>query len=483
MKIKKLKHIIKEHIKVLKEQDEMTLNHYLIQVCQNNYTIAPLFDSEENELQLNPGYGDLDIDVQNSLQQQFYLNLGTPTPEQAFWWSPGTGATGQASSGYCIQITPVQTTLPNFTTTFNINDTYFDATSSMILSNATPPLSTLYNSCDECMGGCQMQIENMENYQSFFEFCSKCDNYGGVYPSGTDELYEECCSECEGMEKYKCAASGGGVSATYEQSCVATWENDAPFNTLEACQASGCGEFDLESGSSEFQCSDFLNYNPTNSELWHEAVCSMFCNPWGSGIGPGFADAALSGIPNLDWEGATGPQMTGYAPVDDFNIFDPQYETSTIQGYYDPGGLCSLGCCEGLVNPSFGSASENYDVCNEPGNELDWGWLNYSQQEQDLICAMINNGGSIEINLMGSTITTTIPFVIAIDYNQCCSETGGMPSPDGMALLSKKLTQNDIDKLQTKLKKDEKKSQQLSKGNSQKMRMQKLAGIIKNKTK
>ena len=44
-------------------------------------------------------------------------------------------------------------------------------------------------------------------------------------------------------------------------------------------------------------------------------------------------------------------------------------------------------------------------------------------------------------------------------------------------------TQNDIDKLQTKLKKDEKNSQQLSKGNSQKMRMQNLAGIKTNKTK
>ena len=63
MKIKKLKHIIKEHIKVLKEQDEMTLNHYLIQICQNNYIFAPLFNSEENEISSNQGYGDLDIAI------------------------------------------------------------------------------------------------------------------------------------------------------------------------------------------------------------------------------------------------------------------------------------------------------------------------------------------------------------------------------------------------------------------------------------
>lgn len=483
MKIKKLKHIIKEHIKVLKEQDEMTLNHYLIQICQNNYIFAPLFNSEENEISSNQGYGDLDIAIQNSLQQQFYLNLGTPTPEQAFWWAPTT-VQGGLSSGFCIQVTPTQTTLPNFTNAGDVGD-IITSGMNMFLNSIDPPLSTLYNSCDECMGGCQIQIENMENYQSFFEFCSKCDNYGGVYPSGTDELYEECCSECEGMEKYKCAASGGGISATYEQSCVATWENDAPFNTLEACQASGCGEFDLEGGPSEFQCSDFLNYNPfpPNSNVdYHEGICSMFCNEWGSGIGSGWA-LTLSDIPNLDWEEATGPQITGYTPVDDFNIFDPQYETSTVQGYYDPGGLCSLGCCEGLVNPSFGSASENYDVCNEPGNELNWGWLDYSQQEQDLVCAMINNGGSIEVELFGSPVTITIPYSIAIDYWQCCSETGGMPGPDGIALLSKKLTQNDIDKLTTKLKKDEKKAQQLSKANPQKRRMQELAGIIKNKNK
>lgn len=323
-------------------------------------------------------------------------------------------------------------------------------------------------------------------------FCFGC--FQGDIPANMSQVCD-CCPE---PNPHRCNLGG---------QCVP--DSDGPFYTLQMCEDAGCfppvtqqdypgctdenannynpdanindgsctydpigpntGPDDLIGVPNEpFQCSDFLNYNgfsPISNIDYHEAVCSMFCNEWGSGIGSGMANAALSGIPNLDWEEATGPVMP-----------------DSTQGYYDPGGLCSLGCCEGLVNPNFGAPSESgIDVCNEPGNELDWGWGNYSQQEQDLICAMVDNGGSIEMELMGGTVTMTLPYMVGIYYNTCCPESAGIGQTDGMALLSKKLTKNDIDKLQSKLKKDNEKTQQLSKSNSQVDRMQKLANIKKRK--
>jgi hypothetical protein len=463
MKIKDLKNIIKEEIKLLKEQNSIMSG---LVCCCNGQNGGGTTFFENGSTCDDPNIEN----CQNQEMQGDYSNM-VPWNMVNTYSEAGAGSSFPGNAEINGQI-PVGI--------WSVNNpgscTYGGNDFGMPYVWFTEQLTDENGNCIPNPINCQ--VEESTRY-----VCSVCD--GCVEDeNGPFNSLEECqVSGCsENLEDFVLNTVGlnDGVSGmtAVEQYCIKCSTNSWSLPFSEKCE---CCENTGEPES--FQCSDFLNINPTfnNNELWHEAVCSMFCNPWGSGIGPGFADAALSDIPNLDWEEATGPQMTGYTPVDDFNIFDPQYETSTIQGYYDPGGLCSLGCCEGLVNPSFGSASENYDVCNEPGNELDWGWLNYSQQEQDLVCAMINNGGSIEVELFGNPVTMTIPFVIAIDYWQCCSESADVGQTDGMALLSKNLTQNDIDKLQTKLKKDEKKSQQLSKGNSQKMRMQKLAGIKTNK--
>ena len=64
MKIKNLKHLIKEHIKVLKEQDDMTLHYHLISPCVNDNITPWLFSSDENPL-IPTFNATLDIDIQN----------------------------------------------------------------------------------------------------------------------------------------------------------------------------------------------------------------------------------------------------------------------------------------------------------------------------------------------------------------------------------------------------------------------------------
>ena len=468
MKIKNLKYIIKEHIKVLKEQDDMTLHYHLISPCVNDNITPWLFSSDENPL-IPTFNATLDIDIQNSLQQQFYQDIGSPNPGQAVYFEP---------LSVCVTVTPAQATLPNFTDVDGIGLNNTNSILYPIDDVPTLPDFYVYDSCDECMGGCSYQIEADDQYGSWWEFCAKCDSYDFE----TNELAAECCPECEGMEKYKCAASGGGVSATYEQSCVATWESDAPFNTLEECQTSGCGQMDLigqEPCSGGFSCQDFLDFDGPLPNF-QQTICTYFCNPWGSAVSPGLANFLLPYIPCLEnWETPTGPDFADYNIATDNSGYE--YTGTFSQGYYNPGGLCDMGCCdgEGLIAPYGEWIIGDNDYCND---DVGGGWdyqafYSWPQDEQDITCAMCNNGGSIEVEFLGSPVTLQLPYNLGPLYCPCCPETGGMPGPDGMALLSKKLNKNSINKLQNKLKKY---SQQLSKEDPQKTRMQELANI-KNK--
>ena len=468
--MKKLKHIIREQIKLLKEQDN-TFTVQNFQYCNN----APV------TLAFNFVWGEgAPVENQTQLQQQFYEAMGSPSVGGiTYFWGSG-----------CLEYLGA-TDLTSDTDLFDING-YMDEVGPIYGIVGEPDFLTyaepfLFDNCEQCQGSCASRIANYGTSDmpfTMFDFCSKCNEYGGVYDDTTIDLYSDCCDICDdsSYQKYKCETSATPAATSYGGTCVATWESDAPFNTLEECQTSGCGQMDLigqEPCSGGFSCQDFLDFDGPLPNF-QQTICTYFCNPWGSAVSPGLANFLLPYIPCLEnWETPTGPDFADYNIAADNSGYE--YTGTFSQGYYNPGGLCDMGCCdgEGLIDPYGEWNIGDNDYCND---DVGGGWdyqafYSWPQDEQDITCAMCNNGGSIEVEFLGSPVTLQLPYNLGPLYCPCCPETGGMPGPDGMALLSKKLNKNSINKLQNKLKKY---SQQLSKEDPQKTRMQELANI-KNK--
>ena len=298
MKINKLKNLIREQINLLKEQNN-TFTMQTFKYCWeggNSFTLAFDYDTVTSTAP---------VESQTQLQQQFYEAMGSPSVGgQTYFWGSG-----------CLEYLG-STDLTSDTDSFGIND-YPDTP--MYGFPDIPDFLTytepyLFDTCEQCMGSCISMVAE-SGLPSMFDFCAKCDYYGGVYDDTTIDLYHDCCDICDdSYQKYKCAASGGGISATYEQSCIATWESDAPFNTLEECQTSGCGQMDLvgpdPGPAGPFSCPDFLEWEGTGlfatiqtgeGMTTQELICSIWCNQYGAPVG-GLMTQYLDEIPNFSWE-------------------------------------------------------------------------------------------------------------------------------------------------------------------------------------
>jgi len=481
--LKNIKKLIKEQIKQLKEQDEFcdeTL--YLTVAVANQITNDPYYF----------GYFPYIVD---DLYNWFIDGVNPPGNSYTMEFGGNMG-------NYTLPNTILGQTIPNIVDGGTVDSL------AEVISIVLPTAEGAFTQNED--GSLNGPIGTLTNFANLEEVMAL---YGGqiCWTVGVGTFPEGCLTPDQVISfMYEC----GGTSAGCMDPEAANYDPNAEFDD-GTCEYSGCtvqgatnynSQADIDDGSCEFE---FISCY----EQWEDGTNSGFGTNWVNLLGAGTPYETTSGCGPL-----TGGSLGGnlywmpeqICSSNNVTCYNDINECESSCGGGDD--LCDnvpQGCCEKCQNPNMLPDDPCHDYCQccddpvspilsykcnaitgecmeIPGNAGPFSSLeeclanstcgegpttdgcslfnSQPQQEQDLVCYACENGGSFEAEFLGSPITITLPSTV---LNSCICCPQGMPPIPNIDPNKAKMIISKMEKLlKGKPKRD-----------SQKDRMQKLAGL------
>ena len=231
MRLKKLKNLIENQLRILKEQNEDCNNNVYIVISYDNYNAGFSYSYNELVSYMNTGdsgeYGThfiIEIGNQGFSMDLPNIGLGVNTEDY-----------GISNKNDLLNIVADQNSLSLTLPDLGFGDvgTIFWSSGGGSLSGDINEISLesvqdMVTMCSKGAEGC----EGLINQSEHLGCCAKCDD-----PNFNPEEDPTCAPHCECCEdnymRYTCSLQG---------TCISGPNSNYPFETLEECENSGCGE-------------------------------------------------------------------------------------------------------------------------------------------------------------------------------------------------------------------------------------------------